>query len=150
VVVVNKMDEPSVKWSKNRWDEIVEGVTPFLHATGFKQEQIHWVPISGITGDNLKDRVDSKVCSWFNGPSLVELINDLPLEKRYPDGPLRVPILDKLVEEGGRTVFGKVESGTIRLGDKCCLSPSELPCQIGLLKDSKGNEVEYARPGENI
>jgi peptide chain release factor subunit 3 len=38
VVVVNKMDEPSVKWSKNRWDEIVEGVTPFLHATGFKPE----------------------------------------------------------------------------------------------------------------
>jgi len=77
-------------------------------------------------------------------------VNTLPLEPRFPDGPLRIPILDKLNEDGGRTIFGKVESGTIRLGDKLCISPSEIPCQVGLIKDSKGNKVEYARPGENI
>ena len=30
IVVVNKMDDPSVKWSKNRWDEIQTGLNPFL------------------------------------------------------------------------------------------------------------------------
>lgn len=96
VVVVNKMDEPTVKWSKARWDEIVTAILPFLLATGFKEEQIHWVPISGLTGHNLKDRVSEDVCSWYNGPSLVELLDSLTLEPRFPDGPLRVPVLDKL------------------------------------------------------
>lgn len=122
------MDEPTVKWSKARWDEIVDGVTPFLHATGFKPEQIHWVPISGLAGDNMKDRVDKAVCDWYDGPSLIELVDKLPLEERNPNGPLRVPILDKLIDAGGRTIFGKVESGTLRIGDKCLLSPSELSC----------------------
>lgn len=30
VVVVNKMDEPSVKWSKDRYNEIITALKPFL------------------------------------------------------------------------------------------------------------------------
>lgn len=30
VVVVNKMDEPSVKWSKDRYNEILTGLKPFF------------------------------------------------------------------------------------------------------------------------
>lgn len=117
------MDEPTVKWSEARWNEIREGVTPFLFATGFREDQVHWVPISGLSGDNLKDRVSSEVCPWYHGPSLVELVDSLPLEERFPNGPLRVPVLDKMNDAGMRTMFGKVESGTLNLGDKCFISP---------------------------
>lgn len=81
------------------------------------------MPISGLSGDNLKDRVSTEVCPWYNGPSLVELVDALPLEERYQDGPLRVPVLDKMNDAGARTMFGKVESGTLRLGDKCLIAP---------------------------
>jgi peptide chain release factor subunit 3 len=127
------MDESTVKWSKARWDEIVNGVTPFLLATGFKANQIHWVPISGLSGDNLKDRVSKDVCSWYDGPSLIELIDKMELEERFPEAPLRVPILDKMNDAGAKTMFGKVESGTLKLGDKCYISPSELPVQVGYI-----------------
>lgn len=48
VIIVNKMDD--CNWSKARWDEIQEGLIPFLKATGYSEEDCIWVPIAGITG----------------------------------------------------------------------------------------------------
>lgn len=47
-------------------------------------------------------------------------------------------------------IHGKVESGTVKLGDKLTLAPHNHPCQVLTIMDSKNQEVEYARPGENI
>jgi len=38
------------KWSRNRFDEIQKGLRPFLNKTGYKDEDIQWVPIAGLTG----------------------------------------------------------------------------------------------------
>jgi len=65
IVVVNKMDEGSVKWSSKRYNEIKAGVGPFLIQTGFKEEDIYWVPISGLSGDNIVEKVNSEVCDWY-------------------------------------------------------------------------------------
>lgn len=48
IVVVNKMDD--CKWSKARYVEIQEGLKPFLNATGYADDDILWVPISGLAG----------------------------------------------------------------------------------------------------
>ena len=61
VVIVNKMDE--CKWSKDRWDEIQKGLGPFLKATGYKDEDITYVPIAGLTGENLNSKTDK--CNWY-------------------------------------------------------------------------------------
>jgi peptide chain release factor subunit 3 len=59
VIIVNKMDEPTVKWSKKRYDEIQKGILPFLLKTGFKEEDIKWIPISGLAGDNITEKSDA-------------------------------------------------------------------------------------------
>ena len=51
VIIVNKMDD--CKWSKARFDEIQAGLNPFLLATGYTHDDIIYVPIAGITGDNI-------------------------------------------------------------------------------------------------
>ena len=52
------------------------------------------------------------------------MLDDIPVDKdRDPEGPLRIPILDKMKDKD-LTVHGKVESGTIRLGDKLAIMPS--------------------------
>jgi peptide chain release factor subunit 3 len=118
------MDESTVKWSKDRYEEIRTCLTPFISSCGFDAEKdIFWVPVSGITADNLKDKVDKKVCNWYNGPTLLEILDDLELPKRDPNGPIRIPILDKM-KDRGIVVFGKVESGTINMGEKLNLMPS--------------------------
>jgi peptide chain release factor subunit 3 len=121
VITINKMDEATVKWSKDRYEEIKTNLSPFLVTCGFDLEKdVYWVPISGFTADNIKDRVDKKICNWYNGPSLLELIDDMEIPERDASGPIRIPIIDKL-KDRGVVVFGKVESGTINMGDKLML-----------------------------
>ena len=45
---------------------------------------------------------------------------------------------------------GKVENGTVRLGDKLAVMPAGNPAQVLQLMDGKGRPVEYAAPGENV
>ena len=55
------------------------------------------------------------------------------------------------MKDGPRTVvFGKVEQGTVRLGDKLCISPSQLPCQVLNIVNDKQQQIEYGRPGDNV
>jgi len=126
VVVVNKMDEQSVQWSEDRWKEIRTKLEPFLERSGYPAKDVYYVPISGLTGDNIDFKVDPKVCPWYKGETLMDILDNLPVENRDPNGALRIPILEK-VKEQGVVAHGKIESGTIRLGDKIMVSPSGYP-----------------------
>ncbi len=120
------MDEPSVKWSEDRFNEIKKNLTPYLKSCGFDNEKdIVYVPISGLTGDNIKDRAVSG--RWYTGPTLMEILDDIEVPKRNPDGPLRIPILDKM-RDRGTVIFGKIEQGTVKMNDKISLVSSNIPC----------------------
>lgn len=54
------------------------------------------------------------------------------------------------MQDRGAVIFGKVESGTIRLGDKLKLMPSGISCQVHTIYNSKDQCVRYAKPGENV
>jgi peptide chain release factor subunit 3 len=145
IIIVNKMDD--CKWSKARYEEIQNGLKPFLNATGYKDSDLLWVPISGLSGENILEKSDK--CNWYKGPSLIELLDTVELEKRFPQGPLRIPVLDKMKDKD-LVIHGKVENGTVRLGDKLALMPSGNPVQVLGLLDGKGQTVAFAAPGENV
>jgi len=149
VVVVNKMDEASVQWSEARFKDICERLEPFLEQSGYGKKDVYYVPISGIAGDNIKEKMDPKTCKWYTGPTLMQILDDLPVEKRDPNAALRIPVLEK-VKEQGVVAHGKIESGTIRIGDKIMVSPSGYPAQVGAILDHKNESVKFARPGENV
>ena len=66
VVAINKMDDPTVNWEKARYDEIKDKLAPFLKASGFNPKtDVMFLPVSGYTGLNLKDRVPKSKCSWW-------------------------------------------------------------------------------------
>ena len=108
-----------------------------------------FVPISGLTGDNILVKVPSEKCDWYKGKTLMEIIDKLPVENRDTKGPLRIPILDKM-KESGVIAHGKIESGMIRVGDKIMIAPSGYPAQVGAILDHKNENVAFARPGENV
>lgn len=82
-----------------------------------------WIPISGMTGENLKEPIGNKA-NWYKGKPLLELLDEIPVdENRDAEGPLRIPILDKMKDKD-LTIHGQVESGTIRLGEKLAIMPS--------------------------
>ena len=83
IVMVNKMDEDSVKWSKERYEEIVKQLKPFIHKCGFDIEKnVKWIPISGLTGENLCLPLDKHKCDWYDGPDLIQLMDTIDLPKR--------------------------------------------------------------------
>ena len=85
----------------------------------------------------------------FSGPPLLQILEELPLPKRDPKAPLRIPILDKLKDSGKLIIQGKVESGTIFLGQKVVVMPGKKAGKvIFLATDLK--EIARAGPGENV
>ena len=150
IVMVNKMDEDSVKWSKERYDSIVKTLEPFIRSCGFDVEKnVKWIPISGLTGENLCLPLDKHKCDWYNGPDLVEIMDTIELPKRDENAAVRVSILDRY-KENQVYIMGKIESGTIKYGETYTLMPSERKITVDWLFNSEEKGVPYALPGENI
>lgn len=147
VVIVNKMDD--CNWKKARFNEIQKGLLPFLEATGYSEKDLIFVPIAGLQGHNIADPVPKSTCGWYDGPTLMQILDDLELDKRDAAGGLRIPIIDKM-KDPALVCHGKVENGTVRLGDKLTVMPANVPAQVLKLLDGKGRAVEYATPGENV
>ncbi|CAN6460830.1 unnamed protein product [Victoria cruziana] len=149
IVVVNKMDDSTVKWSKDRFDEIESKMIPFLRSSGYNiKKDVQFLPISGLVGSNIKTRVGKSVCGWWNGPCLFEVLDTVEVPPRDPKGPLRMPIIDKF-KDMGTVVMGKIESGSIREGDNLLLMPNKASVKVlGLYCDE--NKVRRSGPGENV
>jgi peptide chain release factor subunit 3 len=145
IVIVNKMDE--CRWAQSRFDEIQKGLKPFFKATGYSEEDIIWIPISGISGENINEK--SSNSPWYNGPTLLEILDQVNVPCGAAEGGLRIPVLDKLKDKE-LVVYGKVENGTIKHGDKLCIAPHGGLAQVLELRDGKGEPVMYATPGENV
>eukprot|EP00549_Striatella_unipunctata_P025866 CAMPEP_0118714690 /NCGR_PEP_ID=MMETSP0800-20121206/26358_1 /TAXON_ID=210618 ORGANISM="Striatella unipunctata, Strain CCMP2910" /NCGR_SAMPLE_ID=MMETSP0800 /ASSEMBLY_ACC=CAM_ASM_000638 /LENGTH=594 /DNA_ID=CAMNT_0006620573 /DNA_START=40 /DNA_END=1824 /DNA_ORIENTATION=+ len=160
VVVINKMDEPTVQWKKERFDECVSKLRPFLKGCGFIiKKEVKFIPISGLNGANVKDEVDPGVCSWWkksyssseNNTSrgtLLGLLDSLTITGRDPEAPVRIPILDRY-QDRGTIAMGKVESGTVRPGMKIQMMPTRQEYKIDAVWVNEA-PVRAARPGENI
>eukprot|EP01083_Nonionella_stella_P020600 57126_1 len=150
VIAINKMDEETVQWSKERYDEIIDKLVPFLKTCGYntKKGVIH-IPISGLTGIGLKDRVPLETCPWYGGPSLLETLDNLKTVKRDSSATLRVPIIDKYKDMGCTVAIGKVESGTLVKDASLVLMPSGTPVQCVNI-NLEDQDVGAAKCGENV
>eukprot|EP00340_Litonotus_pictus_P000435 CAMPEP_0170515672 /NCGR_PEP_ID=MMETSP0209-20121228/2069_1 /TAXON_ID=665100 ORGANISM="Litonotus pictus, Strain P1" /NCGR_SAMPLE_ID=MMETSP0209 /ASSEMBLY_ACC=CAM_ASM_000301 /LENGTH=580 /DNA_ID=CAMNT_0010800265 /DNA_START=183 /DNA_END=1925 /DNA_ORIENTATION=+ len=150
VVLVNKMDEESVKWSETRFNQIRNDLSEYLKKVGYNVEKdIHFVPLSGLYGDNLKEPLNKKKCPWYEGSTVLELLDSLEQPKRETNAPLRISILDRY-KEGGMHVMGKVESGVVKYGSSYTLMPLKQSIDIQWIFNSEDEGVPYALPGESV
>jgi len=150
VVAVNKLDDPTVQWAKERYDEIEGKLGPFLKSIGYNMtKDVVWVPISGFDGSNIVKRVSESVCPWYKGDALLPTLDSLQALERLNEHPLRVPILDKFKEAGKTYIIGKVEAGVLNLGDDILVSPSKQQLSVLQILNDDG-PIKSARPGENI
>jgi len=160
VVVINKMDEPTVKWSKERYEHCIGKLRPFLKGCGFKiKKEVKFIPISGLNGANVKDEVAESECGWWkkmwqagenntDKPTLMSLLDSLEMQGRVADAPVRIPVLDRYTDRG-TIAMGKVESGTIRPGMKVIVMPTRQQFKVDGVW-SEETPLASARPGENV
>lgn len=150
IVVINKMDESTVKWEKERYDEIVSKLTPFVRSSGFNPKtDVTFIPVSAYAGQNLKDPVPKDVCSWYSGPSLLEFLDNLALGDRKISEPLKMPISEKY-NDMGTVVVGKIESGKVRKGDSMLLMPNRSTVEVMSIYNETEEEVPAAISGDNV
>lgn len=150
IVVINKMDDPTVNWDKDRYDEIVGKLTPFLKGTGYNvKTDVTFIPVSGFTGANLKDPVDKAVAPWVEGDSLLNFLDGMPLQDRKSNAPLMMPISEKY-SDMGTVIVGKVESGRLRKGQDLLLMPNKNKVQVTGIHNEMEEEVQTAISGDNV
>jgi peptide chain release factor subunit 3 len=148
IVVVNKMDDPTVEWDETRYTEIKDKLTPYLKKCGFNPKQdVFYIPVSGLTGAFLKEpKLD--VCPWYSGPPLIQYLDDLPSMNRMAEGPVRLPIVDRY-KDMGTIVLGKVESGSFKKGSSLIMMPNKVQVEVMQLW-SDDEETDLAKSGENV
>uniref|UniRef100_A0A671MNB2 Pyridoxal-dependent decarboxylase domain-containing protein 1 n=1 Tax=Sinocyclocheilus anshuiensis TaxID=1608454 RepID=A0A671MNB2_9TELE len=147
IVLVNKMDDPTVNWSLERYEECKEKLVPFLKKVGFNpRKDVHFMPCSGLTGANLKE--PAEYCPWYIGLPFIPHLDSLPNFSRSSDGPVRLPIVDKY-KDMGTVILGKLESGSISKAQQLVMMPNRHTVELlSLLSDDV--ETDDAGPGENL
>lgn len=117
VVAVNKMD--LVNWDQAVFQEIVTGYSAFLHDLGVTPKA--FIPISAKLGENIASKTG--VMPWFDGHTILEELDHFTLPLSKKDLPLRFVIQDIYRFDERRILAGRVESGTLRVGDELVFWP---------------------------
>lgn len=104
--------------------------------------------MSGFNGYNIMDKCDQM--SWYKGPTLFEILDNMAPPKRPFDKPLRLPIQSAFKIKGvGTVVAGRVESGTLKVGKSVKFSNSGLVTEVRSIERHHETLAE-AIPGDNI
>ncbi len=146
IVAINKMDE--VKYEKAKFEAVKGEMEKMLSGIGHKIDKVKFVPVSAWVGDNVVKK--SPNLSWYNGPTLMEALDDIVAPAPPVDKPLRLPIQDVYTIKGvGLVPVGRVETGIMKPGDKIIVMPSG---KIGEVKtiEMHHEQLPQAVPGDNV
>ena len=117
-VVVNKMD--LVGYSQEVFQRIETEYRAFLKEVNVEPRV--FIPVSARQGDNLAIRANHSM-PWHGGPTVLDALDAFEQPKATNDLPLRLPVQDIYRFDERRILAGRIESGTLRVGDELVFSP---------------------------
>lgn len=146
IVLINKMD--AVNYDQKKYEEVKAEIEQLLKTIGYKVEEIPIIPGSAYQGDNIVKK--SENMPWYNGPTLIEALDQLKEPEKPIDKPLRIPIQDVYTITGVGTVpVGRVESGKLKVGDKVIIMPAGVTGEVKSI-EMHHQPIEEAVAGDNI
>ena len=146
-VCVNKMD--LVGYDREVFDSICREYGKFLRDVAVEPRA--FIPVSGRDGDNVASA--STKTPWYTGATVLQTLD--AFEKAPPpvDQPLRFPVQDiyKFTAEGDdrRILGGRIETGTVRVGDEVVFRPSGKRSQVASVEVFNRPRQESAQAGES-
>ena len=150
VVVINKMDDPTVEWSQERYKECSSKITSFLKGLGYNPKtDLMFMPIAAQITVGIKDRVPKDLAPWNDSPALLEYLDSMQTLERKLSAPFMMPIAAKY-RDLGTMIEGKIESGVIKKDNKYIMMPSRAEIQISALYGETEDEIPHAACGEQI
>jgi sulfate adenylyltransferase subunit 1 len=151
VVAVNKID--LVDYQEAPYAAIASDLAQIARSVGVSQ--VLTLPVSALAGDNVVTR--SERTPWYDGPSLLELLEALPAAAEPADG-FRFPVqLTLRPQEAAqdprhreyRGYAGRVTAGSARVGDPVVVLPEGVHTRIAGI-DFAGTELAEASVGQSL
>ncbi|KAJ7781566.1 P-loop containing nucleoside triphosphate hydrolase protein [Mycena metata] len=150
IVAINKLDQ--VQWGKNRYEEICALLRPFLTQSGFHPVKTSFIPIGAMLGVNLVacEGEDAKqLLEWYQGPTLVDLLDKLEPPARDITAPARIPVSNIFKGQGsGISVSGRLLSGVVQVGERLRILPGDETAVVKTIEVEEEN-VPWVAAGSN-
>jgi bifunctional enzyme CysN/CysC len=149
VVAINKMD--LVGFSEEIFSSVREEYSAFLKQIGVEART--FVPISAREGINIAKRgaLDgSNPAPWYKGPSVLEMLDTFEPPVPLNDMPLRFPIQDVYRFDDRRIFAGRIESGTLRVGDQLVFSPDNKTSTVASIEVWSAPTKTEAKAGDSV
>jgi len=122
VLAVNKMD--LVEFDRAVFDEICR---EFAEIQG--KARVHAIPLSALNGDNVITSSDRT--PWFEGPSLLEYLETVEIDREATSRPLRFPVqLVVRPSDDFRGYAGQISSGVVHVGDTVTIWPANRSSRV--------------------
>ena len=118
IIVVNKMD--LIEYSQRKFNHLKKQIVEYLSEIDLACKAV--VPISARDGQGLIDL--SEKMPWYTGSNFIDTLDQLPEANSTNDLPTRLPIQDVYKFDERRIIAGRIESGTLKIGDELLFSPS--------------------------
>jgi sulfate adenylyltransferase subunit 1 len=148
VLAVNKMD--LVDYSRQVFDDISKAFEGFVRDLDFYR--VDALPMSALKGDMVVGRGDR--LSWYRGQTLLEILESAEVARSAVHGQLFFPV--QLVSrpgdsgvDGARGYAGRIESGSVGIGDAITVLPSGQTSRVRTVRTFDG-DVDRARAPQSV
>lgn len=150
IVVINKMDDPTVEWSQERYTECTTKLSQFLKGTGYNlKTDVFFMPVAAQSSLNIKDRLPKGIAPWWEGPSLLEYLDGMSALERKINAPFMMPINAKY-RDLGTMVDGKIEAGVVKKGMSLVMMPRKQTVEVSAQYGEQEEEVPILQCGDQV
>ncbi|MEP7078241.1 MAG: adenylyl-sulfate kinase [Chthoniobacterales bacterium] len=145
IVVVNKLD--LANYSEQAFREIEGEYRQFLSELGMTARE--FIPASAKQGENVARRTDPAL-QWYGGHTVLEALDHVESTAALPNQPLRFCVQDIYRFDARRIIAGKIESGSLRVGDQLIFSPANKSSAVATIESWNSPAPEEAIAGDSV
>ncbi|WP_186757402.1 sulfate adenylyltransferase subunit 1 [Echinicola salinicaeni] len=125
IVAINKMD--LVEFDQQVFEDIKKDFEALIEKSDYTEDQVTFIPVSALHGDNIAS--GSETMSWYQGPSLLEYLEDLEIDELEDHGTARFSVQYVVrpktdTHHDFRGFAGKLYGGSLSVGDDVTVLPS--------------------------
>ena len=146
-VCVNKMD--MVDFSEEVFENIKKDYTEFLNEINLQPD--NFIPISARQGDNIAALSDRM--TWYKGDSVLQALDHFTKALSNNACDFRFPVQDvykfTAQNDDRRIIAGRVESGTVSVGDEVIFLPSNKSSRIATIEGFNISKQSQAFAGQS-
>ncbi|EKD28072.1 MAG: hypothetical protein ACD_79C00441G0002, partial [uncultured bacterium] len=143
VVVVNKID--LVDYSKKIFSDIRKDFERYLETIDIKPKA--FIPVAALNGDNIVKK--SKNISWYKGDSICGCLDKFQKKNGKGKKPFRMFIQDVYKFDERRIIVGKIESGSVKVGDEVLFLPGNKTEIVKSIETWPEKKITKAIEGES-